>query len=229
MTAIYKDTESLLDVSSLDSGGLPEKGTVIEADGYSVSVFARANLPTRFGDFHVVVFRNTLDDKEHVALVRGEVAGESEVPVRLHSECLTGDVLGSLRCDCRDQLEFTLSRLGKEERGVFVYLRQEGRGIGLGNKIRAYALQEQGLDTYEANQHLGFDDDLRDYRVAALILRILKVESVRLVTNNPRKISGLRENGVDVADRMPVVMELNHHNTDYIVAKARKSGHLIPL
>jgi len=229
VTAIHKDTESLLDVSSLEVDELPQRGTVLEADGYSVSVYAHAKLPTRFGDFRVVVFRNTLDDKEHLALVRGNVSGESEVPVRLHSECLTGDVLGSLRCDCRDQLEFALSRLGLEENGVLVYLRQEGRGIGLGNKIRAYALQEQGLDTYEANQHLGFDDDLRDYRVAASILKVLGVDSVRLVTNNPRKISGLRENGVDVVDRMPVVMELNHHNTDYLVAKARKSGHLIPL
>ena len=229
MTAIHKDTESLLDVSPLEVDELPQTGTVLEADGYSVSVYAHAKLPTRFGDFRVVVFRNTLDDKEHLALVRGNVSGGSEVPVRLHSECLTGDVLGSLRCDCRDQLEFVLSRLGLEENGVLVYLRQEGRGIGLGNKIRAYALQEQGLDTYEANQHLGFDDDLRDYRVAASILKVLGVDSVRLVTNNPRKISGLRENGVDVVDRMPVVMELNHHNTDYLVAKARKSGHLIPL
>ncbi|MED5463339.1 MAG: GTP cyclohydrolase II [Myxococcota bacterium] len=229
MSAIHKTVEEMPNLSVSELELLPAPDEVFEAEGYSVSVYARASLPTRFGDFNILVFRNTLDDKEHVALVRGTVQGEREVPVRLHSECLTGDVLGSLRCDCRDQLEYALNTFGEAERAVLIYLRQEGRGIGLGNKVRAYTLQEQGLDTYEANQHLGFDDDLRDYRVAALILKVLGIESICLATNNPRKLSGLREHGICIEERTPVVMELNVHNTNYLVAKAQKSGHLLPL
>ncbi len=225
---MFKAVEDIRSLPPIQEEGLPEIGYQIDGDDCWVRVFARAKLPTRFGDFSILVFKNSLDDKEHVAVVRGNVNGRSNVPIRVHSECLTGDVFGSLRCDCRDQLEFALKTLGNQDSGVLVYLRQEGRGIGLGNKIRAYSLQEQGYDTYEANQHLGFDDDLRDYRVAALIVKALHIHSVELVTNNPQKINGLQENGVTVAQRLPAVMEINPHNEEYLVAKAQKSGHFLP-
>ena len=207
---------------------LPEVGARLEEAGAWVEVYGRARLPTRSGDFEVFVFRSSQDDKEHVALVRGSVSTQENVLVRVHSECLTGDVLGSLRCDCRDQLEMTLQALGAVERGILLYMRQEGRGIGLGNKIRAYMLQEQGLDTFEANQHLGFDDDLRDYRVAALILRLFGVKSVDLATNNPRKIFGLRAHGIEITNRSPLVTRGNPHNSSYLATKAKKSGHILP-
>jgi len=222
------------------AGGVRERGAPVDdlpqvgdrisgADGSTlVEVYSRASLPTRFGDFEIYVFRNNIDDLEHVALVRNGAEASDSVPVRLHSECLTGDVLGSLRCDCRDQFELAMRLLGDSNRGVLLYMRQEGRGIGLGNKIRAYALQEKGMDTYEANRHLGFDDDLRDYRVAALMLRLLGTTKVELSTNNPRKIEGLQKNGVTVVDRKPIVAEQNLHNIDYLATKARKSGHLLP-
>ena len=151
------------------------------------------------GDFSIFVFRNNVDNLEHVALVRGEhLMGAENVPVRVHSECLTGDVMGSLRCDCRDQLEVALDLLGSEDKGILVYMRQEGRGIGLGNKIKAYALQQQeGLDTVDANKHLGFDDDLRDYTVAGLILKSFELKSIILATNNPHKGEGLGERWCD--------------------------------
>jgi GTP cyclohydrolase II len=194
-----------------------------------VQIMATAKLPTRFGDFTIVAFGNTLDHKEHVALVRGKVEGRENVPVRLHSECLTGDVLGSCRCDCRQQLEDSLLYLGRQERGVLLYLRQEGRGIGLINKIRAYALQDTGLDTVEANHALGFPDDARDYTVAAMMLKVLGVKSIQLLSNNPRKLRGLRENGVVITRRVPLVEKPNRHNRRYLETKARKSGHLIEL
>jgi GTP cyclohydrolase II len=162
-----------------------------------------------------------------VAITKGDVIGASEVPVRLHSECLTGDVIGSLRCYCRDQLEAALKMIGRMEKGMVLYLRQEGRGIGLVNKIRAYSLQDQGLDTVEANLALGFRDDERDYAVAAHMLYSLKIQSVRLITNNPRKIQQLTEYGIKVTDRIPHVMEPNDHNLFYLQTKAAKSGHLI--
>ena len=207
--------------------GFPAVGERLEEAGVWVEVYAQAELPTRSGDFHILVFRNSVDDHENVALVRGSVRGATHLPARLHSECLTGDVLGSLRCDCRDQLEMALGAIGRRERGVLLYLRQEGRGIGLGNKIRAYELQQNGLDTFEANEHLGFDADLRDYRIAALILRLLGVRSVDLVTNNPRKIFGLNAHGVQVTQRLPAVTEQNPHNEGYLATKA-KNGHILP-
>lgn len=206
----------------------PAVGTRVVEGEVWVEVYGRARLPTKFGDFAVFVFRNSVDDKEHLALVRGNVHKVENVVVRAHSECLTGDVLGSLRCDCRDQLEMTLQALGQAENGMLLYLRQEGRGIGLGNKIRAYALQEQGLDTVEANNHLGFDDDLRDYRVAALMLKAFEVGSVQLATNNPRKIFALRALNIAVVGRVPVVTRQNPHNARYLNTKATKAGHILP-
>jgi GTP cyclohydrolase II len=194
-----------------------------------VRVVAVADLPTRFGFFRLVGFWNNRDGKEHVALVHGDVVGHAEVAVRLHSECLTGDVLGSLRCDCRDQLAEGLRAIQREACGVLLYLRQEGRGIGLLNKIRAYALQEQGLDTVEANQALGFRDDERDYAVAAHMLRSLTIRSVRVITNNPEKIRQLTQHGVEVTGRMPHVIPPNDFNRFYLETKARRSGHLIDL
>jgi GTP cyclohydrolase II len=194
-----------------------------------VRVVAVAELPTRFGHFRLVGFWNNRDGKEHVAMVHGDVVGAEEVAVRLHSECLTGDVMGSLRCDCRDQLTEGLRAIQREGRGILLYLRQEGRGIGLLNKIRAYALQEQGLDTVEANQALGFRDDERDYAVAAHMLRSLGVKSVRVVTNNPDKIRQLAQHGVEVSGRIPHVIPPNEYNRFYLETKVRRSGHMIDL
>ncbi|RJP48037.1 MAG: GTP cyclohydrolase II [Anaerolineaceae bacterium] len=196
-------------------------------DRVCVRIVAMAELPSRFGDFHIVAFENNRDGKEHVAITHGNVIGASDVPVRLHSECLTGDVIGSLRCDCRDQLEASLKMIGKMERGIVLYLRQEGRGIGLINKIRAYSLQDAGLDTVQANLALGFRDDERDYAVAAHMLMSLNVKSVRLITNNPKKISQLTDYGINVSDRIPHIMPPNEHNRFYLETKAAKSGHMI--
>lgn len=211
---------------------LLEEDCCHECEGYGedhicVHIEAMAELPTRFGDFHIVAFSNNRDDKEHVAIIKGDVIGADDVPVRLHSECLTGDALGSLRCDCRDQLEASLRTIGQMERGMVLYLRQEGRGIGLVNKIRAYSLQDQGLDTVQANHALGFRDDERDYAVAAHMLMSLKIESVLLITNNPKKIQQLIDYGINVSDRIPHIMEPNEYNRFYLETKAAKSGHLI--
>jgi len=205
-----------------------EVGRRFSAAGKWVEVYARARLPTRFGKFDLYVIRTNVDDKEHLALVRGTLRGKKNLPVRVHSECFTGDVLTSLRCDCREQLELALAMLAKRRNSLLIYLRQEGRGIGLGNKIRAYTLQEQGLDTIEANLNLGFASDLRDYRVAALILRMFGVSSVHLLTNNPRKIEGLTENKIEVSGRLPLVTVANPHNMSYLQVKASKAGHLLP-
>jgi len=196
-------------------------------DGISVKIVAMAELPSRFGDFHIIAFENNRDGKEHVAITKGDVIGAENVPVRLHSECLTGDVVGSLRCDCRDQLEAALKAIGQMDRGMVLYLRQEGRGIGLINKIRAYSLQDEGLDTVEANLALGFRDDERDYTVAAHMLKALQVRSVQLMTNNPKKINQLEQHGVQVNGRIPHIMEPNAHNRFYLETKAAKSGHMI--
>ena len=198
-----------------------------EDDKLSVRVVAMAELPTRFGDFHIVAFENNSDGKEHVAITKGDIIGAKDVPVRLHSECLTGDAIGSLRCDCRDQLEAALIAIGKMEKGMVLYLRQEGRGIGLTNKVRAYSLQDQGLDTVEANLALGFRDDERDYAVAAHMLTSLKIESIQLMTNNPKKVSQLTQYGIKVNGRIPHIMEPNEYNRFYLETKAAKSGHMI--
>jgi GTP cyclohydrolase II len=192
-----------------------------------VEIAAIAELPSRFGNFHIIAFQNTRDQKEHIAIVKGKTLNAQDMPVRLHSECLTGDVFGSLRCDCRDQLEAAVKMIEKMERGIVIYLRQEGRGIGLVNKIRAYDLQDQGLDTVEANLVLGFRDDERDYEVAAHMLKAMMVKSVQLITNNPKKVQQLNEYGVEVTGRIPHIMEPNEHNRFYLETKAAKSGHWI--
>lgn len=193
-----------------------------------VEVQATSALPTRFGAFRIYVFSNDRDASEHVAMVRGDVWGAHDVPARLHSECLTGDIMASLRCDCRDQLARALETLGKEPRGIVLYLRQEGRGIGLANKIRAYHLQQElGLDTVDANLALGFRDDERDYGVAAAMLRTLGIRSVQLMTNNPDKVKQLAQLGVPVSQRLPHAIAPGEHNRAYLETKARRSGHLL--
>jgi GTP cyclohydrolase II/3,4-dihydroxy 2-butanone 4-phosphate synthase/GTP cyclohydrolase II len=176
-----------------------------------------------------MVFREKATGKEHVLAVKGELRGQEGVPVRIHSECLTSEILGSLKCDCREQLEHALDLIGRSERGAVVYLRQEGRGIGLGNKIRAYALQARGADTYEANRALGFGDDLRRYDIAAQMLEHLGVKSVDLLTNNPKKIEGLQAGGITVRRRIASFVPSNPHNVGYLRTKREHSGHLIEL
>jgi GTP cyclohydrolase II/3,4-dihydroxy 2-butanone 4-phosphate synthase/GTP cyclohydrolase II len=191
--------------------------------------FSEADVPTPRGVLRTVVFREKRNGREHVALVVGNVAELEGVPVRVHSECLTSEVFGSLKCDCREQLDRALDFITQNGCGVVLYLRQEGRGIGLGNKIKAYALQAQGLDTYEANRKLGFADDLRSYDIAAEMLRGLGVHSVDLITNNPLKIAGLVEEGIAVRRRIPSRTEHNPHNLDYLRTKRERTGHLIEL
>jgi GTP cyclohydrolase II len=191
-----------------------------------VEVYAEAPLPTERGLFRTVVFRDRRTGVEHVAMVMGDVAGDA-VLTRVHSECLTSEVFGSLKCDCRAQLDRALDLVAARRRGVLLYLRQEGRGIGLGNKIRAYALQAAGADTYQANRALGFADDLRRYDVAADMLGLLGVRSVQLITNNPLKLAGLREAGVRVRRRVALPSPTNPHNVQYLRAKAEQTGHLI--
>jgi 3,4-dihydroxy 2-butanone 4-phosphate synthase/GTP cyclohydrolase II len=184
-------------------------------------------LPTAFGDFEAVGYRAVLDEKHHVALVKGDVAGHEDVLVRVHSECLTGDVFHSLRCDCGEQLESALSMIEREGRGVLLYLAQEGRGIGLLNKLRAYKLQEEGLDTVDANLKLGLPADLRDYGIGAQILSDLGLTSIRILTNNPKKIHGLQGYGLSVTAQVPIVHTPNPHNEDYLRAKADRMGHTL--
>ena len=195
----------------------------------SVSIYAKTNLPTLFGDFKVYVFHNTIDHKEHLAIVKGDPAKQKTVPVRIHSGCLTSEVLGSLKCDCREQLQTALKYISDNENGIVLYMRQEGRGIGLGNKIRAYALQETGYDTVEANHKLGFADDLRRYDVAAAMLHHLGVNRIELITNNPNKINGVEKYGIEVAKRLPLEIEPNPFNEQYLHTKADKSGHMLNL
>lgn len=209
-----------------------ERDRVHECDGLGskrvcVHVVGVADLPSRFGSFKIVGFWNNRDGKEHIAMVHGNVIGVQDVPTRLHSECLTGDVMGSLRCDCRDQLEAALRKINELPCGILLYMRQEGRGIGLLNKIRAYALQDQGLDTVEANLALGFRDDERDYAIAAHMLRSLDVKSIQLMTNNPNKVQQLEQYGIDVSGRIPHLLPPNPHNRFYLETKANRSGHYI--
>jgi len=187
----------------------------------------RAGLPTRYGSFRIVSFSGGGQEGEHVALVKGRVTGEKDVLVRVHSECLTGDVFGSRRCDCGEQLDAALRRIGKAPKGVLLYLAQEGRGIGLSNKVAAYHLQDHGLDTVEANEALGFPADSRNYEFAAAMLKILGVRSVRLMTNNPQKISELQRYGIKVTKRIPIEVKANPANRRYLSTKREKFAHLI--
>jgi len=190
--------------------------------------YAQAELPTRWGNFSILVFREKLTGVEHLALVRGNVRGVENVATRLHSECLTSEVLGSLRCDCKAQLDWAMEYIAQKNLGVLIYLRQEGRGIGLGNKIKAYALQQQaGLDTVDANVHLGFPDDMRSYEMAVEILGYLGVLSVALITNNPKKLAGLKEGGIRIGRRISTPIEFTPMNRDYLQTKRDRSGHLI--
>ena len=188
---------------------------------------ADAKLPTRFGDFTVVAYKSMVDPDEHLALVMGEISPDAPALVRVHSQCTTGDIFGSLRCDCGEQMLIALEAIAKEGRGVFLYMRQEGRGIGLHNKIRAYALQDNGMDTVEANAELGFAPDLRWYGIGAQILADLGVRRLRLLTNNPKKVVGLDAYGLDLVDRVPIVAQSNPLNRDYLETKRLKLGHLI--
>jgi GTP cyclohydrolase II len=194
-----------------------------------VRLLALANLPTRFGDYQAAAFWNNFDNKEHAAFVHGNIVDQEAVPVRIHSECLTGDAIGSLRCDCRDQLIESLRRIGKMESGIVIYLRQEGRGIGLANKIKAYRLQDRGYDTVEANQLLGFDADERDYGIAAHILGSLHVRSIRILTNNPAKIEDLERHGVRIVGRIPVVIPPGAYDGPYLETKRKKMGPLLDI
>ncbi|MEI2701016.1 MAG: bifunctional 3,4-dihydroxy-2-butanone-4-phosphate synthase/GTP cyclohydrolase II [Baekduia sp.] len=186
-----------------------------------------AQMPTGFGEFTVVGYRSLVDDKHHVAMVKGEIDGKEDVLVRVHSECLTGDVFHSLRCDCGEQLESALAMIEEAGQGVLLYLSQEGRGIGLLNKLKAYKLQEQGLDTVEANLRLGLPADLRDYGIGAQILVDLGLSSIRILTNNPKKIRGLEGYGLRVTDQVPIEHAPNPHNEDYLRTKAQRMGHML--
>ena len=189
-----------------------------------VEHFATAKLPTKWGECHIVAFKNNHDGKDHVAIVKGDVSGVEGVLCRIHSECLTGDVFGSLKCDCGPQLEHALKEINEAGQGIILYMRQEGRGIGLANKIKAYSLQDGGMDTVEANLHLGFDDDMRDYSIASEMLCIIGPESVVLMTNNPRKVEGLRRSGIPIDQRIPIKIAPNTFNKDYLNTKRDKSG-----
>ena len=188
---------------------------------------AETILPTSFGEFRAVAFTNELDNSEHLALIKGEIEPDGDILVRVHSECLTGDVFGSFRCDCGDQLRTALQVIDKEGLGVVIYLRQEGRGIGFANKLKAYALQDSGFDTVEANRELGFEPDLRDYGVGAQILVALGVRNMRIMTNNPKKIIGLEGYGLTVTGRVPIEIQPRAENERYLLTKCEKLGHLM--
>ncbi|MCH2654242.1 MAG: bifunctional 3,4-dihydroxy-2-butanone-4-phosphate synthase/GTP cyclohydrolase II [Gemmatimonadetes bacterium] len=188
---------------------------------------AEAELPTKYGEFHVIAYESMLDGREHLAIIKGDPSGKPGVLVRMHSECMTGDVFGSMRCDCGEQLVAAMRQIDAEGQGAVVYLRQEGRGIGLGNKVKAYELQDEGLDTVEANEKLGFKPDLRDYGIGAQILLDLKLHSIRLLTNNPRKIVGLDGYDIEITGTEALQVEPNQHNERYLETKRSKLGHTL--
>jgi 3,4-dihydroxy 2-butanone 4-phosphate synthase/GTP cyclohydrolase II len=188
---------------------------------------AEARLPTRYGQFTAIAYKSHVDTGEHIALTIGEWTADEPVMVRIHSECLTGDVFGSMRCDCGEQIDLALKQISEEGNGVFLYMRQEGRGIGLHNKIKAYSLQDQGLDTVEANETLGFEPDLRHYGVGAQILRDLGVRKLNLLTNNPKKVAGLSGFDLEIVDRIPVEAEVTDENRTYMKTKKARMGHIL--
>jgi 3,4-dihydroxy 2-butanone 4-phosphate synthase/GTP cyclohydrolase II len=190
---------------------------------------AVVNFPTRYGDFKLHLYKSDIDDHHHLAIVKGEIPGKTNVLVRVHSQCLTGDVFGSSRCDCGDQLAYAMEMIEKEGLGVVLYMRQEGRGIGLVNKIKAYHLQDNGRDTVEANEELGFQADLRDYGIGAQILADLGLTSIRILTNNPRKLVGLAGHGLQITGRVPIQISPTKHNRRYLETKRDKLGHILSI
>ncbi|MHA2225629.1 MAG: GTP cyclohydrolase II [Candidatus Hodarchaeales archaeon] len=198
-----------------------------EIEHFCIKIVSAAELPSRFGNFVAIGFYQTSDNKEHAAFVKGDVVNKENILVRIHSECLTGDAIGSLRCDCRDQLMGSLKKIEKENSGIVIYLRQEGRGIGLTNKLKAYALQDQGMDTVEANLALGFEDDQRDYHIAGHMLKSLGVKSVRLLTNNPKKILALQKFDINITERVEHIYPANPHSIKYLETKKKRSSHLL--
>ncbi|MBN1633284.1 MAG: bifunctional 3,4-dihydroxy-2-butanone-4-phosphate synthase/GTP cyclohydrolase II [Ignavibacteria bacterium] len=194
-----------------------------------ITKLASAKLPSRFGNFNIIIYRSLVEEKDHIALIKGKIDSAKPVLVRVHSECLTGDIFGSLRCDCREQLIESMRMIDKEGTGVILYMRQEGRGIGLVNKLKAYKLQEKGKDTVEANIELGFKPDLRDYGIGAQILKDIGIKKIRLLTNNPKKIIGLHGYGMEIVERIPIEVTANPKNENYMKTKRDKLGHLILL
>jgi GTP cyclohydrolase II len=200
---------------------------VCETDECCVQLVAIADLPSKFGEFQIAGFVSPCDGKEHTAIIKGDIVDKEGVVTRVHSECLTGDVMGSKRCDCRDQLQDSLKLIENEGTGVVLYLRQEGRNIGLTEKIKAYALQDEGFDTIDANIHLGYQPDERDYGIAANILNNLHIKSIKLLTNNPEKIKQLTDAGIKIIERLPIITEPTEFSKAYIETKAKRSGHLL--
>ncbi|MFA7352191.1 MAG: bifunctional 3,4-dihydroxy-2-butanone-4-phosphate synthase/GTP cyclohydrolase II, partial [Dehalococcoidales bacterium] len=192
-----------------------------------VRCVAEAKLPTKYGEFKILAYKSDMDADQHVALVMGDIESDEPVLVRVHSECLTGDVFGSLRCDCGEQIDMALEMIAEEKRGVLLYMRQEGRGIGIHNKISAYYLQDNGMDTVEANLSLGFPADLRDYGIGAQILNDLKLNKIKLLTNNPKKVIGLEGYGLEVVETLPIIIKPNPYNKCYLDTKKEKMGHIL--
>jgi 3,4-dihydroxy 2-butanone 4-phosphate synthase/GTP cyclohydrolase II len=192
-----------------------------------VEKISEAKMPTKYGDFKILIYKNTLNEELHPVIMKGELSKSDEVMVRVHSECLTGDVLGSLRCDCGAQLHQAMQMIEKEGKGLILYLRQEGRGIGIGNKIKAYHLQDKGMDTVEANLALGFPEDLRDYGIGAQIIKDIGVQKIKLMTNNPKKMIALKGYGLEIVSRIPIIIEPGKENRFYLETKKNKMGHIL--
>lgn len=225
MMPLYRE---MLNEDNADFARCPLKWDCDKCDKtLCLRIVAIADLPTRCGRFSVVAFTNNKDKKDHIMLLKGNVMGRENVLTRLHSSCVTGDALGSLRCDCRSQLEKSLTMIEKEKAGVLLYLQQEGRGIGLTNKIKAYMLQDMGDDTYQANIDLGFKADEREYEIPAAMLTRFSIKSIRLLTNNPEKIEGLERYGVKIKERVPLETRPNKYNRPYLQTKKARLGHLL--